>query len=85
MRDFHELTYNLSNLFLIFIKKGQILQMNDRDITFLEKIQLYKKLKSYLSKKLVNNENSYEELNAMIVELDRWGKDLKKRANYYDL
>ena len=85
MRDFHELTYNLSNLFLIFIKKGQILQMNDRDITFLEKIQLYKKLKSYLSKKLVNNENSYEELNAMIVELDRWGKDLKKRVNYYDL
>ena len=59
--------------------------MNDRDITFLEKIQLYKKLKSYLTKKLVNNENSDEELNAMIVELDRWGKDLKKRANYYDL
>ena len=59
--------------------------MNNRDITFLEKIQLYKKLKSYLTKKLVNNENSYEELNAMIVELDRWGKDLKKRVNYYDL
>mgnify|MGYP001215406681 FL=1 len=59
--------------------------MNNRDITFLEKIQLYKKLKSYLTKKLVKNENSYEELNAMIVELDRWGKDLKKRANYYDL
>ena len=59
--------------------------MNDRDITFLEKIQLYRKLKSYLTKKLVNNETSYEELNAMIVELDRWGKDLKKRANYYDL
>jgi len=59
--------------------------MNNRDITFLEKIQLYKKLKSYLTKKLVKNENSYEDLNAMIVELDRWGKDLKKRANYYDL
>ena len=59
--------------------------MNDRDITFLEKIQLYKKLKSYLTKKLLNNKNSDEELNAMIVELDRWGKDLKKRANYYDL
>ena len=59
--------------------------MNDRDITFLEKIQLYKKLKSYLTKKLVNNKNSDEELNAMIVELDRWGKDLKKRVNYYDL
>ena len=30
--------------------------MNDRDITFLEKIQLYKKLKSQLTRKLVNNE-----------------------------
>ena len=59
--------------------------MNNRDITFLEKIQLYKKLKSYLTKKLLNNKNSDEELNAMIVELDRWGKDLKKRVNYYDL
>ena len=59
--------------------------MNDRDITFLEKIQLYKKLKSYLTKKLLNKKNSDEELNAMIVELDRWGKDLKKRVNYYDL
>ena len=28
--------------------------MNDRDITFLEKIQLYKKLKSYLTRKLTN-------------------------------
>ena len=59
--------------------------MNDRDITFLEKIQLYKKLKSYLTKKLANNEKSNEELKTMIVELDRWGNDLKKRANYYDL
>ena len=59
--------------------------MNDRDITFLEKIQLYKKLKNYLTKKLLNKKNTDEELNAMIVELDRWGKDLKKRVNYYDL
>ena len=59
--------------------------MNDRDITFLEKIQLYKKLKSYFTKKLADDERSNEELKTMIVELDRWGKDLKKRANYYDL
>ncbi len=85
MKDFHEKTYNLSSLFLIFTKKGQILQMNDRDITFLEKIQLYKKLKSYFTKKLADDEKSNEELKTMIVELDRWGKDLKKRANYYDL
>ena len=59
--------------------------MNDRDITFLEKIQLFKKLKSYLTRKLANNEKSNEELKTMMIELERWGKDLKKRANYYDL
>ena len=59
--------------------------MNDRDITFLEKIQLYKKLKSYFTKKLAYDEKSNEELKTIMAELDRWGKDLKKRANYYDL
>ena len=59
--------------------------MNGQDITFLEKIQLFKKLKSYLTKKLANNEKSNEELKTIIIELERWGKDLKKRANYYDL
>ena len=59
--------------------------MNERDITFLEKIQLYKKLKSYLANNLASNEKSNEPLKTIIVELDRWGKDLKKRADYYDL
>ena len=59
--------------------------MNDRDITFLEKIQLFKKLKRYLTRKLANKEKSNEELKTIIIELERWGKDLKKRANYYDL
>ena len=59
--------------------------MNNRDITFLEKIELYKKLKSYLTKKFASNEKSNEELKTIIIELERWGKDLKKRANYYDL
>ena len=59
--------------------------MNDRDITFLEKIQLFKKLKSYLTRKIENNEKSNEELKTIMAELDRWGKDLNKRANYYDL
>ena len=36
--------------------------MNDRDITFLEKIQLYRKLKSYLNRKLANNEKSNERI-----------------------
>tara|TARA_Y100001958_G_C20998512_1_gene383273 strand:- start:70 stop:249 length:180 start_codon:yes stop_codon:yes gene_type:complete len=59
--------------------------MSDRDITFLEKIQLYKKLKNYLTTNIVNDENPNLELNAILVELDRWGKDLRKRVNYYDM
>tara|TARA_B100000614_G_scaffold255915_1_gene273618 strand:+ start:813 stop:992 length:180 start_codon:yes stop_codon:yes gene_type:complete len=59
--------------------------MSDRDITFLEKIQLYKQLKNYLTTNIVSDENSNGELNAILVELDRWGKDLRKRANYYDM
>ena len=47
--------------------------------------QLFKKLKSYLTRKLANDEKSNEELKTIIIELERWGKDLKKRANYYDL
>ena len=38
-----------------------------------------------LTKKLANNEKSNEELKTIMAELDRWGKDLNKRANYYDL
>ena len=57
--------------------------MEDKDITFLEKIQLYKKLTSYFQESLENQRNP--EIINIIKDLKRWGKDLKKRANYYDL
>jgi len=57
--------------------------MEDKDITFLEKIQLYKKLTSYFQESLKNKRNP--ELINLMQDLKRWGKDLKKRANYYDL
>jgi len=57
--------------------------MEDKDITFLEKIQLYKKLTSYFQKSLQNKQNP--ELITLMQDLERWGKDLKKRANYYDM
>ena len=57
--------------------------MKDKDITFLEKIQLYKKLTSYLQKSLQNKQNP--EVTTLMQDLERWGKDLKKRANYYDI
>ena len=59
--------------------------MNDKDITFLEKVQLYKKLNKYLSNKIANDEESHEDLNSLLKELNRWGKDLRKRIGYYDL
>ena len=57
--------------------------MEDKDITFLEKIKLYKKLTSYFQKSLKNKRNP-EVINLM-QDIKRWGKDLKKRANYYDI
>ena len=57
--------------------------MEDKDITFLEKIQLYKKLTSYFQKSLQNKQNP--EVITFMQDLKRWGKDLKKRANYYDI
>ena len=57
--------------------------MEDKDITFLEKIQLYKKLNSYFQKSLQNKKNP--EVTTLMQDLERWGKDLKKRANYYDI
>ena len=57
--------------------------MENKDITFLEKIQLYKKLTSYFQKSS-KNETNPEVINLM-QDINRWGKDLKKRANYYDI
>ena len=57
--------------------------MEDKDITFLEKIQLYKKLTIYFQKSLQNKQNP--EVTTLMQDLERWGKDLKKRANYYDI
>ena len=57
--------------------------MEEKDITFLEKIQLYKKLTSYFEKSIENKRTP--EIITLMQDLTRWGKDLKKRANYYDL
>tara|TARA_B100000614_G_scaffold262082_1_gene294131 strand:- start:2070 stop:2246 length:177 start_codon:yes stop_codon:yes gene_type:complete len=58
--------------------------MNNKEITFLEKIQLYKRLTTYL--KIASQSNtSSEEVEAILKDLERWGVDLRKRANYYDI
>ena len=57
--------------------------MEKKDITFLEKIQLYKKLTNYFQKSIENKRAP--EIITLMQDLTRWGKDLKKRANYYDL
>ena len=58
--------------------------MNNKEITFLEKIQLYKRLTTCL--KIASQSNtSSEEVEAILKDLERWGVDLRKRANYYDI
>lgn len=57
--------------------------MEKKDITFLEKVQLYKKLTNYFQKSIENKRTP--EIITLMQDLTRWGKDLKKRANYYDL
>ena len=57
--------------------------MEDKDITFLEKIKLYKKLTSYFQKSLQNKQTP--EVITLMQDLERLGKDIKKRANYYDI
>ena len=59
--------------------------MNDKDITFIEKVKLYKNLHAYLSNKMPDDAESHEDLNSLLKELNRWGRDLKKRIGYYDL
>ncbi len=52
--------------------------MNDKDITFLEKVQLYKKLNDYISNKIPNDEKSHEDLNGLLKRTQQMGKRFKE-------
>ena len=57
---------------------------NQKELTFLEKINMHKDLVQYVN----NQEIEYcksERTESLLNRLSSWGVELKKRALYYDL
>tara|TARA_Y100000816_G_C25720525_1_gene379939 strand:+ start:257 stop:439 length:183 start_codon:yes stop_codon:yes gene_type:complete len=59
--------------------------MVDNNLTFKQKIKLYKSLKEFFQKAdLKNHPMGNEEIDNLIVKLKMWGKELRVRQLYYD-
>ena len=60
--------------------------MNNSDLTFKQKIKLYKSLRNFFQNAdLKNHPMSDKEIDNIIVMLKMWGKELKVRQLYYDI
>ena len=57
--------------------------MNKKVLSFNQKVQLYKDLKDYfeISRELSDTDT----VKSIKKRLEKWGKELKIRQNYYDL
>ena len=59
--------------------------MSNNNLTFKQKIKLYKSLKDFFQKAdLKNHPMDNEEIDHLIVKLKMWGKELRVRQLYYD-
>lgn len=58
--------------------------MSQDDLTFKQKIDLYKDLIKYFRIESIKNPPK-EEMQNMINRLEKWGEELKVRQNYYDV
>ena len=58
--------------------------MSQNDLTFKQKIDLYKDLIKYFRIESIKNPPK-EEMQNMINRLEKWGEELKVRQNYYDV
>jgi len=58
--------------------------MSQNDLTFKQKIDLYKDLIKYFRIESIKNPPK-EEMENMITRLEKWGEELKVRQNYYDV
>ena len=64
----------------------KVLTMPDNNLTFKQKIKLYKSLKDFFQNAdLKNHPMSNKEIDNIIVKLKIWGKELKIRQSYYDI
>ncbi len=60
--------------------------MSNSDLTFKQKIKLYKSLRDFFqSADLKNHPMSNKEIDNIIVRLKMWGKELRVRQLYYDI
>ena len=58
----------------------------DHNLTFKQKIKLYKDLKSFFQKSdLKNHPMTKKEIDSIIDKLKLWGKELRVRQLYYDV
>lgn len=57
--------------------------MDNKILSFNQKLQLYKDLKKYF--KFSKGELSKIDIESIKDRLERWGKELRIRQNYYDL
>ena len=57
---------------------------NQKELTFLEKINMHKDLVQYVSNQEIEYGKS-EQTESLLNRLSSWGVELKKRALYYDL
>ncbi len=63
----------------------QSLAMANNNLTFKQKIKLYKSLKYFFQKAdLKNHPMGDEEIDNLIVKLKMWGRELRVRQLYYD-
>ena len=57
---------------------------NQKEFTFLEKINMHKDLVQYVNNQEIEYGKS-ERTESLLNRLNSWGVELKKRALYYDL
>ena len=59
--------------------------MRNNNLTFKQKIKLYKSLKDFFQQAdLKNHPMGNDEIDNLIVKLKMWGKELRVRQLYYD-
>ena len=60
--------------------------MSNSDLTFKQKIKLYKGLRDFFqSADLKNHPMNNKEIDNLIAKLKLWGKELRVRQLYYDI
>jgi len=57
--------------------------MNQKILSFNQKLQLYNDLKDYF--KILRGVGDTENIKSIKERLEKWGNELKIRQNYYDL